>query len=299
MKQNIKVFLTGAAGQLGNAIQAVSKTESQIQLHCYSHTDLDIRKAEQLNTCIANHKPDILINCAAYTAVDKAESERKDAFEINTLGAENLARMANQFNSMLIHLSTDYVFPGTLNFPRLESDVTNPINYYGVTKRLAEEAIGQLCEQYVILRVSGVFSEYGHNFLKTICRLANTKNQIRVVDDQITCPTYAGDIAEAIIAMIKHTKKKYGIYHYTNKSPVSWYNFAKAIIYNASMENKMFADKNHPVTLSPIASIDYPTPAKRPLYAVLNCDKILRDYGIEQREWQIGITQSLRALAKY
>lgn len=298
MKQNTNVFLTGAAGQLGNAIQMAMKKESWIQLHCQTHSDLDITDREQLRRCISRLKPNIIVNCAAYTAVDNAETEKNKAFAINTTGAANLARIANQYNCMLIHLSTDYVFPGTENSPRLETDTTQPINYYGQTKWLAEKAIAELCEHYVILRVSGVFSEYGHNFLKTMLRLANTKDEINVVNDQITCPTYAGDIAEAIVTIIKQAHKTFGIYHYTNKEPVSWYDFAKAIIHCADKEHNMLTERSQQLSLSPIASIDYPTAAKRPPYAVLNCDKILRDYGIEQHHWQKGILQSLSALAK-
>jgi dTDP-4-dehydrorhamnose reductase len=183
-----------------------------------------------IRDAIAHFQPDIIINTAAYTAVNQAEQDTKRALSINYEGVQHLAQRCAQTNTPLIHLSTDYVFAGTQTIPYHENSSPHPINFYGQSKWLGEQAVRDYCTHHIILRISSVFSEYGHNFLKTILRLAQKKNELCIVADQISCPTYAGDIASTLFSMIKQPLV-WGTYHYCSHEPVSWYQFAIAIDY--------------------------------------------------------------------
>lgn len=270
-----KLLITGGNGQLAQALKRHALA-AQFQLHAVSHAEMDITDADAIQKTIAHYQPDWVINTAAYTAVDKAEAERELAIEVNQLGAQQLAMACQQQRIPLLHLSTDYIFDGKQLKPYQENEPANPVNLYGLSKWLGEEAVRKHCEQALILRVSGVISEYGNNFLKTMLRLATEKTVLRVVHDQITCPTYAGDIAAAVFAMVNQPLQT-GVYHYCSAEAVSWHQFATAIIEEIK--------KNRPVTVLDIEAIttaDYPTAAKRPAYSVLDCSKIARDYGITQ-----------------
>lgn len=279
-----KILVTGGSGQLASAIISHEKAK-QFQIKTYSHHDFDITDLTSATEIIQSFSPDIIINCAAYTAVDKAESELEMADKVNHIGAKNLAIIAKQQSIFLIHLSTDYVFNGTKQGSWIEEDATHPINVYGETKLAGEIAIREQCDQHIILRVSGIVSEYGHNFLKTMLRLARERDELRIVSDQITCPTSAHDIADALLqiaAMRLHT----GTYHYCGDTPISWHEFAVMIINEARRYDTLRVQD-----IKAINTQDYPTPAKRPTNSVLNCTKIFNDYGITQPNLMASIKQ--------
>lgn len=268
-----KVLIAGCNGQVGTALLHHPQA-AKCKITACTHTQLDITNQASIEAVISATSPAIIINAAAYTAVDKAEEERDCAIKVNHLGAENLAIAAQRHAIKLIHLSTDYVFDGQKQFPYLENDLTNPINFYGESKQLGEEAVHRACENHLILRVSGIFSEYGHNFFKTILRLSKEQKALRIVNDQITCPTDASDIAAMLYTLINH-QDIFGTYHYCSKNPVSWYEFAKAIL------------PHHEITA--ISTKDYKTAAKRPAYSVLDCSKIKNELNIQQPSWEQAV----------
>lgn len=278
-----KILITGANGQLGTALQQ-HPTALQYRLTPLTHQALDITDFDAVNLTLKQHRPDILINTAAYTAVDKAESDQARCDQINYLGASHLAIACEANNIPLIHLSTDYVFDGHTAKPYNEDDTTNPINYYGASKLRGEEAIKKHCKNHIILRVSGIFSTHGLNFLNTMIRLGKERKELTIVSDQITCPTYAFDIADAIYA-ISEQLTHYGIYHYCSTPPTSWHEFATTIIDYAKIRQPLIVE-----TIRAITTAQYPTPAARPAVTVLNCSKIKRDYSILQPSWQTALS---------
>ncbi len=272
-----KILVTGAAGQLGQTL--AQHQPPSAQLHACTRTELDITDLNQVKTVLASTQPDVVINAAAFTAVDKAESEQATCLAINEVGPQNLAKICEAMQIPLIHLSTDYVFSGKKASPYLETDETDPINYYGLSKQLGEEAVRNRCEKHLILRVSGLFSQYGQNFVKTMLRLLAEKPALRVVADQTLCPTSTHDIAKTLWTLATQKLTHWGTYHYASREAVSWFGFTQAIA--------EIAGRNTPIT--PITTAEYPTPAKRPAYSALNCDKIHRDYGVEQPDWRAGL----------
>jgi dTDP-4-dehydrorhamnose reductase len=284
-----KILITGGNGQIATAIKHHANAQDYLLIP-HSSTELNITQTQSIEDAISHLKPDVIINTAAYTAVDQAEIETNQATEVNEQGAKQLAVACAKHRIPLIHLSTDYIFDGNTNTPYREDDQANPINYYGKSKWLGEEAIREYAGEYCILRVSGVFSEFGHNFLKTILRLAREKTELRIVADQITCPTYAGDIASALFALIKN--KATSTYHFCNKHEVTWHEFATAIIEQAKNHHHLEIQNIIPITTS-----EYPTKAKRPRYSVLDCTKIENDIGITQPSWEKGVYQALKGLS--
>ena len=288
-----KLLITGGNGQLAQALCHHSLAKNFQIIPC-SRLDMDITDTDSITNALVTFSPDIIINTAAFTAVDKAESDIKASVEINHLGTQHLAAACEKQRIPLIHISTDYVFDGAKQNPYQENDVPNPINFYGKTKWLGELAVRELCEQHIILRVSGVFSEYGNNFLKTILRLAQERKELRVVADQITCPTYAGDIAQAIFSIVKQNIERpthWGTYHYCSAPPVSWYEFAKAIVTYAQNYKKLLVEEINAITTD-----QYPTAAKRPAYSVFDCTKIQLDFDIPQPSWNEGIQKSIQGI---
>lgn len=281
-----KLLITGGMGQLANALFHHSDAKSFKIIAC-SREQLDICNQQTIAAALKEFSPDIIINTAAYTAVDKAEQERNRASVVNFLGAKNLAMACQEHHIPLIHLSTDYIFDGVNTSPYTEKHSANPINFYGETKWLGEEMVRKYCEQHIILRVSGVFSEYGNNFLKTILRLTQEKNKLRVVSDQITCPTYAGDIASAIFEIAKQFRNP-GTYHFASQAPTSWHGFATAIIEAAKLQHEIEA----------ISTAEYPTAAQRPTHSVLDCQKIAETFGIFQPSWRDGIKKAIKEMVK-
>lgn len=282
----LKVLITGAQGQLGNALQHHVDANKFTLIPC-SHADLDITQNQSIANAIKKFSPDIIINSAAYTAVDKAEQETDLAFSINHMGAKNLAIICESHQIPLIHISTDYIFNGEKSHPYLEDDAASPINVYGQSKWLGEEAVRNECEKHIILRISGVFSEYNQNFMKTMLRLAKERKELRVVADQITCPTYAVDIAGAIFKMINN-QKHWGTYHYCSAEPTSWFEFASAIIDEAKQTQSLLVEE-----VKAITTAEFPTPAKRPAYSVMDCQKMKNHFDIAQPSWRLGIKRVL------
>ena len=283
----MRLLITGGSGQVAYDLA---------RLASYHHTifspardELCITDLNAVREAIRLFSPDIVINTAAYTAVDRAEEEREVALSVNFEGAKNLAIACEEMQCPLIHLSTDYVFNGETKTPYTESDEVNPINFYGESKWKGEEAIRQYCEKSIIVRVSAVFGVQGNNFVKTILRLAKTRDELRVVGDQYTCPTSADSIAEMILTLC--INPRWGLFHYCGMSSVNWYDFAEVIIQQASVYETFSLKK-----LEKILTKEYVTPAKRPLYSVLACEKIQHTFGIQQPDWKKGLNNVIRLL---
>jgi dTDP-4-dehydrorhamnose reductase len=275
------VLVTGANGQLGQAIQSVVGNYPSIDFVFCSSSELNITDKNNCETIFKKYKPQFCINAAAYTAVDKAESEPENAYAINVIGAQNVAEVCKAYNTTLLHVSTDFVFDGLANQPYLEDDVPNPTGVYGETKLQGEQAILKTWEKYFIVRTSWVYSQFANNFMKTMIRLASERDSLSVVSDQIGTPTNAVDLAECLLTIItfdiRHsTFDHYGIYNYSNEGQCSWYDFAKEI----------FKVNNISINLQPIPTTAYPTPAKRPAYSVLDKSKIKTVFGITISNWQ-------------
>ena len=270
------VLVTGASGQLGQALQSISRNYTDIDFHFFNSTALNITDLEQCKTVFNTIKPDFCINAAAYTAVDKAESEFDKATLINVKGAENLAHVCKDQNTILLHISTDFVFDGTATKPYTEEDIPNPSGVYGQTKLDGEKAIQNILEKYFIIRTSWVYSEFGNNFMKTMLRLGSERDVLSVVNDQIGTPTNAVDLARVLLEIIKSDKKDFGIYNFSNEGQCSWYDFAK----------KIFEINKIEIDLQPIPTLAYPTPAKRPAFSVLDKSKIKKVFGVEILEWE-------------
>lgn len=275
------VLVTGANGQLGQAIQSVAGNFPTIDFVFCSSSELNITDKSNCETIFEKHKPQFCINAAAYTAVDKAESESEIAYAINVTGAQNLAAVCQSYDTTLLHVSTDFVFDGLANQPYLEEDVPNPTGVYGETKLQGEQAIQKTWKKHFIIRTSWVYSQFANNFMKTMLRLASERDSLSVVSDQIGTPTNAVDLAECLLTIItfdiRHsTFDCYGIYNFSNEGQCSWYDFAKEI----------FKVNKVSINLQPIPTTAYPTPAKRPAYSVLDKSKIKEVFGIEVKDWK-------------
>ncbi|WP_026977258.1 dTDP-4-dehydrorhamnose reductase [Flavobacterium tegetincola] len=276
------VLVTGASGQLGQALQSIANQYSDITFDFYASSELDITHLEQCKSVFQKVNPDFCINAAAYTAVDKAESEPEKARLINVIGAQNLAKACKESNTVLLHISTDFVFDGTATKSYTEENTPNPTGVYGQTKLDGEKAIQAILEQYFIVRTSWVYSEFGNNFMKTMLRLGKERDTLSVVNDQIGTPTNAVDLAKALLTIITtcHVKNSsasdYGIYNFSNEGQCSWYDFAK----------KIFEIHKIEIDLQPIPTSSYPTPAKRPAFSVLDKSKIKTVFGVEVLEWE-------------
>ena len=277
-----KILVTGGHGQLASAL-ANHPLAKEFTLMICSHEELDITQPAAINRAIAQFLPDIIVNTAAYTAVDKAEEEASSADRINHIGAGQLALACEKNQIKLLHISSDYVFDGNKDGKYLEDDKPNPINIYGKSKWDGERAIQNGCNNHIILRVTSVFSEYGSNFLKTILKLARERSTLRVVSDQIMCPTYAGDIASAIYIMCNQPAFK-GTLHFSSAESVSWYDFAQAIVDEARLHETLAADE-----ILQVPSSEYPTAAKRPRFSVLDCHKLKEVYRIDQPSWRDAV----------
>jgi len=273
------VLVTGASGQLGQALQSISGEYQEIDFIFAASSDLDITDSEKVTAYIRKTNPDYCINAAAYTAVDKAESEPEQAFLINVKGPQNLAEACAETNTVLLHISTDFVFNGTKSTPYTETDTPDPKGVYGKTKLEGERAIQQSTDQFYIVRTSWVYSEFGNNFMKTMLRLALERDTLNVVNDQIGTPTHAVDLAEVLVQIIKQDfegeLKPYGIYNFSNEGQCSWYDFAK----------KIFEVNQIDIQVNPIPTSAYPTPAERPKYSVLDKSKIKNTFGVCINKW--------------
>ena len=286
------LLITGGSGQVAWDLKQFA-ADKTIKLVACSRDELDITNPDSINQAFAQFKPDIIINTAAYTAVDKAEQETAPAFLVNRDGAANLARACSERVIPLVHLSTDYVFDGKKEKPYQENDKSVPLGVYGQSKWEGEEAVRENCPQHIILRVSGVFGRHGNNFVKTILRLAGERETLRVVADQTTCPTPAADIAETIIIIAKQLVHSHdglwGTYHYCSNEPTTWHHFAETIIEMAKPFHTLQVKD-----IQPISTAEYPTAAQRPPYCVLNTQKIHTQFGIQPRSWRLGLLEVIK-----
>lgn len=277
----MKVLLTGAGGQLGKSI--IDRAPKDWQLIALGSDELDITKPAQIDKQFDLHKPDVVINAAAYTAVDHAESDEIKARAINGGALKYLASKCTDLDVLLVHISTDYVFDGRANLPYRETDAINPINIYGKTKAEGEQAVIRSDARYIIIRTSWVFSEYGNNFLKTMMRLGSERDTLNVVSDQMGAPTYAGDIAAVIIKLLaKNNGPINEVYHYCGDQITSWSDFAK-FIFDSAFENGKLP---YQVLVHNISTEAFDAAAERPKNSVLNCKKIKDFSGINLSDWQ-------------
>lgn len=278
------VAVTGANGQVGQALQYIAGNYPEITFHFASSSSVDITDKQSIDAFFSLHKPDFCINAAAYTAVDKAESEPGKAHAINVTGAKNLAEACREHGTALLHISTDFVFDGTKATPYTEQDIPNPQSVYGQTKLDGERAIMETLEEYYIIRTSWVYSQFGNNFMKTMLRLGAERDTLNVVNDQVGTPTHAVALATALLAIIKSGKRAYGLYHYSSEGSCSWYDFAKAIFEQARLH----------VKVSPIPASAYTTLAKRPVYSVLDKQSIKQVFSITIPHWKEEILNALK-----
>jgi dTDP-4-dehydrorhamnose reductase len=289
---NKSILLIGSNGQVGTELQYT--LSSNYKVITVARPQIDLTQPENLRQIIRETQPEIIINAAAYTAVDKAESEPENAHIINAIAPQIVAEESQKLGSFLIHISTDYVFDGNGNYPYQETDITNPLSVYGKTKLAGEIAIQKNCSQHIILRTAWVYGTYGKsNFVKTMLRVGKDRLEVRVVADQIGSPTWAQDIALTITKIIPQlTAEIAGIYHYTNSGVASWYDFAIAIFEEAEKLGFPLAINQ----VIPITTPEYPTPAKRPAYSVLACRKISQLLGTYPPHWRQRLRLMLQEL---
>ena len=267
----MKVLVTGAKGMLGQDLCPILEDNGYDVIETDIH-NLDITNLENVTNIIDNETPEIIIHCAAYTNVDKAEEDLENARKINVLGTENLAKICGEKDIMIVYISTDYVFDGEANTPYLPNSKTNPINNYGLTKLEGEEAVKKYCKKYYIARTSWLYGHHGKNFVETMISIAD-KPELKVVDDQIGCPTWTVELANGIVKLIQG--EEYGIYHICGSNSTSWYGFAKEI----------FKQIHKEVNLLPCSTEEFPRPARRPKYSVMENNKICRDWKLALKDY--------------
>ncbi|MBB3061893.1 dTDP-4-dehydrorhamnose reductase [Microbulbifer rhizosphaerae] len=285
----MKILLTGKNGQLGQELQ--QRIPEGIQLVALGRDELDITNCPQALEAVAEHKPTVVINAAAYTAVDKAESEKEQAYAANATGAENLALACREFGARLIHISTDFVFDGRQSTPYRPQDTVRPLGVYGESKAAGEAAVQDLLPQAVILRTAWVYSAHGANFSNTMLRLMSERDHLGVVADQIGTPTSTHTLTQAIYKLVGKPEAA-GTYHCTDAGAASWYDFAVAIYEEAKQLDLLPAEKQ--VQIKPITTADYPTPAARPAYSVLDKSRLISEVGVEPKHWRQALREVLK-----
>ena len=287
-----RILVTGINGQLG---QELKKTLIPLgKVIGVGRETMDLTQPSDIRRVIAQAKPDFIVNAAAYTAVDKAETEVELANAINAIAPTIMAEEADKLGAVLLHVSTDYVFDGQKNTPYLEDSSTNPLSVYGKSKLAGEAGIQKACQSYIILRTAWVYGNEGKsNFVKTMLRLGKEREEIRVVTDQVGSPTWAKDIADAIAKLLLHSEK--GFYHFTDSGVASWYDFAVAIFEEA----RQLGFPLQVQRVIPITTAEYPTPAKRPAYSVLSHQKIIAALGTYPPYWRDSLRQMLKQLYSY
>lgn len=282
------ILVTGSNGQLGKELQQLADAYPQYKFVFASREDLKLHHFPLVENFFLATKPKFCINCAAYTAVDKAESEKDMAMLVNGEAVGHLAAICKKYQTKLIHVSTDYVFDGESETPYKEDDATNPMNVYGASKLLGEQLCIKENDEAIVIRTSWVYSSFGHNFVKTMLRLMSERNEINVVNDQIGSPTYAADLAKVILQIIGSNNWHPGNYHYSNDGKISWYEFAVAI--------KELTGSN--CRINPIPTAAYPTPAKRPHYSLLDKEKIKTVFQISVPNWKDSLKKCIAAISK-
>lgn len=289
MKSSATILVTGANGQLGKELQVAAAAFPEFNFLFAGRNELPVDNAASINNYFNANHIDFCINCAAYTAVDKAETEKEIAFSINADAVGHLAAACKKANAVFIHISTDYVFDGTGTIPYKETDATNPVSVYGQSKLKGEQLALENHPSTIIIRTSWVFSSFANNFVKTMLRLMKDRAELNVVNDQLGCPTYAADLANAILQIVKQhpvNGLQQQIFNYCNEGVISWYDFAVAI--------KDFT--NSACMVNPIPTSQYPTPAKRPGYSVLNTAAIKQTFGLQIPHWKSSLQQCLALL---
>ena len=286
----MKILIIGANGQLGRELQRTVPSEWGVT--AIGTADCDITDSAAVATLIEGLRPDVVVNCAAYTAVDQAETEREKADEVNWHAVENLARVAATAGAALVHISTDYVFDGESCVPYRESDPTAPINHYGAGKLRGEQAIAESGCRGVVIRTQWLYSPYGKNFVKTMLRLATQQREVRVVADQRGCPTAADDLAAAIVAILPEVVAdrtlRGEVFHFASKGEATWCEFAEEIFRVRECDCRAVA----------ITTDDYPTAARRPRNSVLDCSKICERFGVEQPDWRESLRRNIERIKK-
>ena len=283
-------LITGAHGQLGRCLQDLLKTQDGCQVYCTDVDTLDICDAGQIERFVEAHPVDIIINTAAYTAVDKAEDDQEAAYRINRDAVRNLAEVAQRHHLFLVHISTDYVFDGHTNSPYKEEDTPRPCSVYGSSKLAGEETMRESGCRGVIIRTSWLYSEYGHNFVKTMLQLGKERESLSVVYDQLGAPTYAGDLAHAILSLCEQADTIKGVetLHFSNEGSISWFEFAKTALEIAGIS----------CTIRPILTSEYPTKAERPPFSLFNLGKIKNKYGVKVPYWRDSLRLIVNKLSK-
>jgi len=283
-----RIAVTGSNGQLGKEFARIAALHPRFQFTFLSKEEFPLEDNKKIETWLIRHPIDIFIHCAAYTTVDKAESEKEKAFKLNSEAPGLIATILSKEKTRLIYISTDYVFDGTSTVPLKEDNATNPLNIYGASKLEGEHLVLQNNPLSQVIRTSWLYSSFGNNFVKTMIRLMKERKFIRVVNDQKGSPTYAGDLAGAILQMLEKDNFIPGIYHYSNEGETTWYEFAEEI-------KKLTGST---CEILPIPTSDYPTPAKRPTYSLMDKSKIKKVYGIQIPNWQTSLAFCIEILKK-
>ena len=280
-----RILVTGSSGQLGKCLKQQLENTPNISSYFATKEDLDITNEQVLEDFFGEHPFDYCINTAAYTNVEKAESEQKEAFLVNAEGAYHLAKECKRHNVVLLHLSTDYVFDGTKKTPYLEQDQTNPLNVYGASKLKGEQYIADTWNKHFIIRTSWLYSQYGHNFLNSMLKFAKQKKALTITTQQKGTPTNANDLAKVLVTIIKTENTRYGVYHFSNQGEGTWYDFATAIFKTTKeLDTVRLAKTEH-----------YPTFAKRPPYSVLNCNKLKNTLDLTFTDWEESLKQIINS----
>lgn len=280
---NLKIMVTGVNGQLGHDVTMQLK-EMNFDVIAPRRDEFDLTNKKQVENYIIKERPDVIIHCAAYTAVDKAEDEKDLCYSVNVEGTRAVAEAAKEINAKVVYVSTDYVFDGLGQEPQLEEKETNPVNYYGYTKEQGEKTVTELINKHFVVRTSWVYGINGYNFVKTMLKLAESRNEINVVDDQIGAPTYTKDLAKFIVKLVQ--TNSYGTYHGVNEGYCSWYEFAKSIFLKTGIEMKV----------NPISTNDYPTRAKRPLNSRLSKKNTTKAVLDRMPHWEDALTRFIEEL---
>jgi len=292
----VKLLLVGSNGQLGWEVLNAAKDRG-LECEGIDTPQFDITDRGAVERAVGRERFSLIVNAAAYTGVDKAEVKRHEAFAVNADGPRDLAFVCAKNHLPLIHISTDYVFDGNKTSPYNESDPICPIGTYGASKAAGEKAVREALETHVILRTSWLYSSHGNNFVKTILRLASEREELRVVADQYGCPTYAADLAAAIIDLAKQISRRgsvqWGVYHYCGHGVTTWYGFAQQICQLAKKHRALQVKR-----IEAISTEEYPTPARRPPYSALDCSKIKSVFSIQTRPWQDSLAEMLARLFK-
>lgn len=279
----MRIVITGASGQLGSELRDLLQDNTEKECYFLDRKQLPLDQIQIIQEILAMYQPDLIIHAGAYTAVDKAEEDQVTANLVNHLACEEIAQYCRLHETKLIAISTDYVFDGTSAVALTEKAATSPINVYGQTKLAGEQVIQKWCPEAIIIRTSWVYSSYGKNFVKTMCRLMTERDEVNVINDQIGSPTYAHDLAVALLKIIDSSEWDAGIYHYSNEGEISWYDFAVAIRDFRSFDCQV----------KPIPTSAYPTPARRPKYSLLDKSKIKSVFGTEVPDWKISLGNML------